>query len=101
MNPAYEQKCSAAELPAVTRSGTTAESATIVLSTTRCTWQKREKHARGKFGLKIVPLGATTVTQRKIPSFCGTGSSSRSWSSSSVRIAKYAPTSSDPSKGTL
>ena len=72
-----------------------------MLSTTRCTWQKREKQARGKFGLKIDPFGATTDTQRKMPSFCGTGSSRRSWSSSSVRMAKYAPTSSEPSNGTL
>ncbi len=32
------------------------------MSTTRCVWQKREKQARGKFGLKIVPFGAITFT---------------------------------------
>ena len=40
-----------AELPAVTPSGSASASARIVLSATRCTWQKREKHARGKVGL--------------------------------------------------
>ena len=78
MKPAYEQKWMAAELPAVTRSGTTFDRATIVLSTTRWHWLKREKQARGKFGLKIEPFGAITSTQRKMPSFCGTGSSRRS-----------------------
>ena len=61
-----------AEFPAVTIVGSTSASARMVLSITRCTWQKREKQARGKFGLKIVPFGAITCTGRKIPSFCGT-----------------------------
>ena len=55
-----------AELPAVTCCGSVSASARIVLSTTRWTWQKREKHARGKLGLKIVPFGAITFTARKI-----------------------------------
>ena len=46
-----------AEFPAVTLSGSASASARIVLSTTRCIWQKREKQARGKVGLKIVPFG--------------------------------------------
>ncbi len=51
MKPAYEQKWIPAELPAVTFSGNASASARITLSTTRCVWQKREKQARGKFGL--------------------------------------------------
>ena len=50
-----------AELPPVTLSGSASASARLMLSTTRCVWQKREKHARGKFGLKIVPFGAITL----------------------------------------
>ena len=58
-----------------------------MLSTTRCTWQKREKHARGKVGLKIVPFGAITFTGRKTPSFCGTCSGNVTSSSRIVRTA--------------
>ena len=58
-----------------------------MLSTTRCIWQKREKQARGKFGLKIVPLGAITFTGRKTPSFWGTCSGNVASSSRIVRIA--------------
>ena len=76
-----------AELPAVTCSGSASASARIVLSTTRCTWQKREKQARGKLGLKIVPLGAITFTGRKTPSFCGTCSGNVTSSSRIVRTA--------------
>ncbi len=71
----------------MTCSGSWSASARIVLSTTRWTWQKREKQARGKLGLKIVPLGAITVTGRNTPSFCGTCSGKVISSSSSVRTA--------------
>ena len=57
------------------------------MSTTRWVWQKREKQARGKFGLKIVPLGATTFTGRNTPSFCGTCSGKVVSSSRIVRTA--------------
>ena len=40
----------------MTPCGSASANARIVLSTTRCTWQKREKHARGNVGLKIEPL---------------------------------------------
>ena len=76
-----------AELPAVTFSGRASARARIVLSTTRCTWMNREKHARGKLGLKIVPLGAITWTGRKTPSFCGTWSGNITSSSRIVRTA--------------
>ena len=46
---------------AVTFSGSASASARMVLSTTRCTCVKREKQARGKLGLKIVPFGAITL----------------------------------------
>ena len=58
-----------------------------MLSTTRWAWQKREKHARGNVGLKIVPLGAITFTGRKTPSFCGTCSGNVTSSSRIVRTA--------------
>ena len=59
----------------------------MMLSTTRWIWQKREKQARGKVGLKIVPFGAITFTGRKTPSFCGTCSGNVTSSSRIVRTA--------------
>ena len=44
----------------------------------------RAKQARGKFGLKMLPLGATTVTGRNMPEFCGMNSSLST--SSSIRV---------------
>ena len=76
-----------AELPPVTLSGSASASARLTLSTTRWVWQKREKHARGKFGLKIVPFGAITFTGRNTPSFCGTCSGNVVSSSRIVRTA--------------
>jgi hypothetical protein len=76
-----------AELPAQVCSGSALESARMTLSTTRCVWQKREKQARGKLGLKIVPFGAMSLTGRKTPSFCGTCTGDVTSSSRIVRIA--------------
>ena len=45
----------------------------------------RAKHARGKLGLKMLPFGATALTGRNMPSFCGMNSSIVASSSSSVR----------------
>ena len=66
-------KCRCAALPAAICFGTTGLARQRwARSTARCAWQKRAKHARGKFGLKIEPFGAITLTGRNIPSFWGT-----------------------------
>ena len=58
-----------AELPAVTRSGRTGASASMMQSITRWHCVKRASAAAGNFGLKIEPLGAMTSMGRNDPWF--------------------------------
>ncbi len=90
-----------AELPPVTLSGSASASARLTLSTTRCVWQKREKHARGKLGLKIVPFGAITFTGRSMPSFCGTKTGYVASSRKIIRVMKVIADTVVPSYGQL
>src|ERR1700676_382734 len=70
-------------------------------SITRLHWAKRASAAAGNFGLKIEPLGATTVTGRNDPWFDGTFTGEVSASSSSERMAQKQATLVEPSNGTL
>ena len=65
-------KCRCAEFPAVTFSGITGASAFSTRSIARWSCDPRVNVARGKFGLKIDPLGAITFTGLNMPSFWGT-----------------------------